>query len=154
MYGHGVAIDYERALAAYKIGAEGGDAICENQLGYMLQHGRGIDVDYEQALVWYEKAAAQDHPSANANLGIMALRGLGQTPSCRRARKHIQRAIDLGSPDAPGNMQRLTGSIQKVRALTPNTCLELPPSPPPLHPPSSLPSWTRGSRSTAPPATP
>ena len=35
-WGQGVAIDYKRAMAAYKIGAEGGHAVCQYQLGFML----------------------------------------------------------------------------------------------------------------------
>ena len=73
-WGQGVAVDYKRALAAYKIGAEGGNATSQNQLGFMYQNGQGIDSpDYKQALVWYEKAAAQDLPDAINSLGFMAV---------------------------------------------------------------------------------
>ena len=85
-WGQGVAVDYERAMAAYKIGAEGGNAACQNQLGCMLEQGLGTGPpDYKQALVWYERAAAQDQPNAFGNLGGMAFRARGQQPSCRRA---------------------------------------------------------------------
>ena len=68
-FGQGVAIDYERAVAGYKIGAEwrstmsarwrgtrsaprGGNALCQYNLGHMFREGRGIDSpDYKQALV-------------------------------------------------------------------------------------------------------
>ena len=54
-----MAVDYVRALAGYKIGAEGGNADCQFNLGNKYYNGEGIDSpDYEQALVWYEKAAA------------------------------------------------------------------------------------------------
>ena len=149
-FGQGVAIDYPRAMAAYKIGAEAGNAGCQYQLGVMYQHGRGIDSpDYAQALVWYEKAAAQDLPVASCNLGLMAMMGLAQTPSLRRARKHFQRAIDLG--EGAESMQLLTECIQQVtRSHAENfafAALTFPPARP-----SSPPSWTSGSRSTAPPA--
>ena len=92
-----MAVDYKRAMKAYKVGAEGGNATCQHQLGYMLQHGQGIDSpDYEQALVWHEKAAAQEFPPAEHALGLMAFARQAQTPSFRRAREHWQRAIDLG----------------------------------------------------------
>ena len=59
-FGHGVAVDDRRALAAYKIGAEGGNVLCQYNLGKLNCEGRGIDSpDYEQALVWLEKAAAK-----------------------------------------------------------------------------------------------
>ena len=57
-------------MAAYKIGAEGGDARSQHQLGSMLMNGLGIhSPDHKQALVWLEKAAAQDHPVAHSGLG-------------------------------------------------------------------------------------
>ena len=97
-WGQGVAVDYKRALAAYKIGAEGGDAHCQYQLGFLLEQGRGIDSpDYEQALVWYEKAAAQDHPKAVSQLAVMYHEGKAVAPSWRRARELFERAIELGS---------------------------------------------------------
>ena len=114
-FGQGVAVDYKRALAACKIGAEGGDADCQSQLGLMLSRGLGVDSpDYEQALVWYEKAAAQEHPSACCELGFMTYEGLGRPPSWRRAREHWQRAIGLGSEKAAENMQVLNRNIQQV----------------------------------------
>ena len=100
-WGHGVAVDYDRALAAYKIGAEGGDAVCQYSLGFMLEHGRGIDSpDHKQALVWLEKAAAQDDASSLAQLSVMAHAGRGQQPSWRRARELLQRAAALGNEQA------------------------------------------------------
>ena len=48
-WGKGVAIDYPRAMAAYKIAAEAGDATSQHQLGMMYYVGLGVAVDYEQA---------------------------------------------------------------------------------------------------------
>ena len=70
--GKGVAVDYVRAMAAYKIGAEGGNALCQYQLGAMIKRGHGVDVDHKQAVACYEKAAAQDHPIAFNALGVCA----------------------------------------------------------------------------------
>ena len=114
-WGQGVAVDYKRAMAAQKIGAEGGDASCQCNLGTMLSNGEGIDSpDYEQALVWYEKAAAQDEPASVSMLGVMYARGDGVTSSYRRARELYQRAIELGDSTAVKNMQIVTEDIQKV----------------------------------------
>ena len=68
-WGQGAAIDYPRAMAAYKVGAEGGNALCQYQVGSMYCMGQGVAVDYQQARPWIEKAAAQDHPNAVAQLG-------------------------------------------------------------------------------------
>ena len=70
-----MAIDYPRAMAAYKVGAEGGDAFCQHQLGAMYCQGLGVAVDHKQARQWIEKAAAQDYPSAVGQLGAMYSNG-------------------------------------------------------------------------------
>ena len=38
--GLGAAVDYPRAMAAYKVGAEVGDAADQHQVGMMYHHGR------------------------------------------------------------------------------------------------------------------
>ena len=38
-WGKGVAQDYERAMAAYKVAAEGGEALSQSQVGYMYCDG-------------------------------------------------------------------------------------------------------------------
>ena len=116
-WGQGVAIDYPRAMAAYKVGAEGGDARCarcQYQVGMMYHGGRSVDVDYAQALSWIEKAAAQDQPNAVGQLGAMYGNGEGVTPSWHRAREYYKRAIELGDSQVVKNMQILTEGIQNV----------------------------------------
>ena len=49
-WGQGVAVDYARSMAAYKVGAEGGDIGCQWMVGSMYYDGDGVDVDYAQAL--------------------------------------------------------------------------------------------------------
>ena len=101
-------------MAAYKVGAEGGLALCQNQVGFMYSMGRGVAVDYQQARAWFEKAAAQDFPNAVGALGVMYHDGDGVTPSRRRARELYQRAIELGHSEAVEHMQTLTKNIQEV----------------------------------------
>ena len=163
-WGQGVAVDYPRAMAAYKVGGEGGDAMCQYQVGAMYCFGHGVDVDYEQALPWIQKAAAQDQPNAVGELGTMYGNGQGVAPSCRRAREHYERAIGLGNQLAVENMQTLTRSIQAVTTQRagpppphPSSCTQSTydlchtphpsPLPPRVH--RSPPSWTSGWRSTA-----
>ena len=113
-WGQGVAVNYPRAMAAYKVAAEGGDVGCQWEVGYMYYYGLGVDVDYAQALPWIEKAAAQDDPSGIGQLGVMYFDGKGVTTSWRRAREYYERAIELGDSMSVKNMQRLTQSIQNV----------------------------------------
>ena len=114
-WGKGVTIDYPRAMAAYKVGAKGGNALCQWQVGMMYTDGHGVAaVDYQQARPWIEKAAAQDDPDAVGQLGVMYFGGEGVAPSYRRAREHYQRAIELSDQLAVENMQTLTESIAAV----------------------------------------
>ena len=101
-------------MAAFKVGAEGGDAGCQYMVGTMYYYGQGVAVDYMQARPWIEKAAAQSDPAAVGVLGVMYSHGQGVTPSWRRARELYQRAIGLGEPSCLKDMETLTRNIQKV----------------------------------------
>jgi len=109
-----VAVDYPRAMAAYKVAAEGGHALCQWEVGTMYYNGRGVDVDYAQARAWIENAAAQDDPEAVGQLGTMYGEGKGVTTSFRRAREYYERAIELGNSLAVDDMQNLTQAIQQT----------------------------------------
>ena len=113
-WGQGVAIDYPRAMAAYKVGAEGDDALCQWQVGWMYCSGRGVAADFKQARPWIEKAAAQNNRNAVGRRGVMYAYGQGVTPSWRRARELYKRAIGLGHSLAAEGMQNLTEGIQNV----------------------------------------
>ena len=82
-----MAIDYPRAMAAYKIGAEAGDAACQHQLGFMYYMGHGVAVDYTVGRAWFEKAAAQDFSDSFFVLGV--------TPP-------PSKCINPSAPTAPG----------------------------------------------------
>ena len=113
-WGKGVAIDHQRAMAAYKTGAERGDAACQHQVGWMYYNGHGVDVNHKQAREWWEKAAAQDDPEATSQLGLLYHAGDGVPSSFRRARELIQRAIELGNFQSVMDMQGLNSDIQLV----------------------------------------
>ena len=102
-------------MAAYKVGAEGGHAMCQWQVGTMYYLGRGVAVDCGRGRAWIEKAAAQDHPSAVGQLGVMYEDGEGVTPSWRRARELFQRAIELGHSKSVKNMRGVTEIVRGVR---------------------------------------
>ena len=119
-WGQGVAVDKVRAVAAYKIAAEGGNALCQHQLGMLFsEEGHGCDVDYKLALVWLEKAAAQEFPAAIAQLGHMATTGRGQPVSWRRARAFHRRAAALGHEHSIKEVKDIKNAIQKVTRKRP-----------------------------------
>ena len=153
-WGKGVAIDYPRAMAAYKIAAEAGEALSQCEVGFMYYMGQGVAVDYKQARPWLEKAAAQDYPNAIGQLWQMHARGEAAAPSFRRARELFKRAIELGDSLSVKAMQNLTSNIQQVTsrrsnhsALSPSLVRDLALPYTPSHARRSPPSWTSGWRS-------
>ena len=135
-WGQGVAVDRTRVAAAFKVGAEGGDAGCQNQLGVMLSKGLGIaSPDYKQALVWFEKAAAQDESEALFNLSAMFFNGQGGEPSWRRSRGYLQRGVGLGNQRAAESMQNLKDAIQQVTRSHTGNHSGFHAPPPPARPP-------------------
>ena len=69
--------DYKQAAAWYRKAADQGDALGQNNIGFMYQRGQGVPQDYSAALSWYRLAADQGHAHAQNNLGWMYFRGLG-----------------------------------------------------------------------------
>ena len=116
IWGQGVAIDYPRAFAAYKVSAEGGNRGCQAQLGSMYALGHGVPQDYKQARAWFEKAAAQDYPDAVKHLGTLHFNGTGVTQSWRRTREYWERAIQLGNSKVQEDMDMLNRCIHEVTA--------------------------------------
>jgi hypothetical protein len=92
-WGQGVAIDFQRAMAAYKVLAEGGDAVCQYHVGFMYYTGHGVDVDYKQALPWIEKAAAQEIAKCRLHDRCDVLRGKRHGPELA-PRTRVQREGD------------------------------------------------------------
>ena len=113
-WGQGAAIDYPRAMTAYKIAAEAGDALGQYQVAHMYCDGLGVDMDFKLALAWLKKAVAQDHPEAIDLLGDLHFIGRGVPPSYRRARQHYESAIELGCSEAVLSMQRFTRNVAEV----------------------------------------
>ena len=115
-WGQGAAVDYPRAFAAYKVGANGGNAHAQVQLGTMLSWGDcdGVEVDVEEGAAWLERARAQDNTAACVMLGRLRMASAGKTSSWRRARECFQQGIELGSAEAVMDMEELRGCIQKV----------------------------------------
>jgi TPR repeat protein len=50
--------DYATALRLWRPLADRGDALAQNQIGWMFERGYGVPQDYVQAHMWYNLAAA------------------------------------------------------------------------------------------------
>ena len=65
-YGHGVQIDYQKALDYYKRASECeyGNGYAERNIGEMYLNGNGVPVNRDMARQWYEKAAKRGDGTA------------------------------------------------------------------------------------------
>jgi hypothetical protein len=69
--------DYARAMQYFRVLADQGNSVAQNNLGFMYDQGLGVPRDYAQAVVWYRKASDQGDAAAQNNLGRMYVGGQG-----------------------------------------------------------------------------
>ena len=76
--------------------SKAGNALAQNNLGFMYQIGLGVPKDYEQALKWYRKAIKQRCAIAQFNLGSMYFKGLGTAKNYKQAEVWYKKAAKQG----------------------------------------------------------
>jgi hypothetical protein len=59
-------------VAPVTVIADRGDALAQNNIGWLYEKGWGVAQDYAQAMSWYRKAADQGNASAQKNMQRMA----------------------------------------------------------------------------------
>jgi TPR repeat protein len=107
-------VDVERALAAARVKAAGGDVVAQFSLGALLYYGAE---DTAQAIEWFRKAAAQRYAPAEFQLGQLYDFGFGVAQSDDEALAWYRKAAEHGS--AAG--QRAVGEFyQKGRGVPAN----------------------------------
>ena len=89
--------NYLEALKWYRMAADQGNTLGQNNLGVMYEHGLGVDKNYVEALKWYRKAADQGYPLAQSNLGFLYQHGLGVEKNYLEALKWYRLAADQGN---------------------------------------------------------
>jgi hypothetical protein len=68
---------YRTALKIYHRLADSGDALAQDDLGYMYYLGLGTHQDFAKARKWFHRAADQAHSPAQFNLAVLYHRGQG-----------------------------------------------------------------------------
>ena len=91
-----VAGDYPRAVAEWKVPANGGDADAQFNLGQAYLLGRGVTADRAAAIEWYRKASASGHEQAQAALGLQ----LFQSGKRDEAMVWLKKAAEAGEARA------------------------------------------------------
>jgi len=96
--------DYAIAYKEFKVAAEQGDAIAQNNLGYMYQNGQGVAQDYKEVVKWYRLAGEQGYARAQNNLGYMYQNGQGVAQDYKEAAKWYRLAGEQGHAEAQFNL--------------------------------------------------
>ena len=69
--------DYASALQEWRPLAERGEALAQNNLGFMYARGLGVAQNHAEAVRWYRAAAEQGEAMAQINLARMYTVGSG-----------------------------------------------------------------------------
>lgn len=96
--------DYETALREWKPLAEQGDAVAQNNFGFMYSEGLGVPQDYMESWKWYRKAAEQGYAKAQTNLGIMYAEGQGVPQDYGMAVQWYRKSAEQGNVPSQVNL--------------------------------------------------
>lgn len=90
--------DQDDAEAAkwYRLAAEQGSAVAQNNLGSMYLDGMGVRPDAREATKWYRLAAAQGLAVAQYNLGVRYRNGDGADLDLHEAARWMRAAAEAG----------------------------------------------------------
>jgi uncharacterized protein len=69
--------NYSSAMVWFRRAAEHGNAVAQNNIGWLHENGFGVQQDYAEAMTWFSKAASQHYAEAQNNVGWMYREGLG-----------------------------------------------------------------------------
>lgn len=92
--------DFVAARAGLLPHAEGGNAVAQYRLGYMMATASGGPYDLDGAKKWLEAAIAQDHRAGFTLLARLYLSGEPELPDYVRAAELLQIAVDDDSAEA------------------------------------------------------
>jgi len=117
--GGGVAVDYARAVAFYRLAAAQGLDEAQYELGDMyrharIRHGCGVAEDHAEALRLYQLAAAQGY--AQALFMVAYCRDRHSSETNAEAIRCYMRAHAAGHPLAAAEVRRLRAEVRWLRA--------------------------------------
>lgn len=76
---------YSIAMRSFRVDADQGNAMAQNNIGYLFERGLGVGQSYPEAMAWYRKAAEQKLPQAQFNIGTLYFYGYGVEKNLREA---------------------------------------------------------------------
>lgn len=87
------------AMRAWRPAAEQGNAMAQNNVGYLHEQGLGVPQSYVQAMNWYRRAAQQNEAHAQFNIGNLYLNGYGVERNPREAVGWFRQAARQNLPE-------------------------------------------------------
>jgi uncharacterized protein len=94
----------DEAAARYREAVAKGDALAQNNLGFLYQNGTGVQKNPVEAAKWYQLAAEQGFSVAQNNLGFLYQSGTGVQKNPVEAAKWFRLAADQGFSVAQVNI--------------------------------------------------
>jgi len=92
------------AVKYYRMAAEQGNSLAQNNLGVMYIQGRGVPRDDKRAVELFRQGAEQDYEVAQNNFGYMYQHGRGVAQNLERALLWYRRSADQGYARAQANL--------------------------------------------------
>ncbi len=101
--GIGVTRDYVEALKWYRLAAEQGAALAQNNLALMYATGRGVTRDDVEAWAWFNMVAISGNKAAARNRDNLENRlGTQATLAAQRRSKELLKQIEAGKLKSEG----------------------------------------------------
>ena len=108
--------EFKRDLCWERMGAESGDPEAMIQMGFAYLTGDGVVADPVKAVEYYRMAAELDEPVGQYNMGIQCARGEGIARDFAAAIDWMEKAVDNGDEDAPGQLKILKNAPEIEKA--------------------------------------
>ena len=96
--------DYSMAMTWFRKAADLGNAVAQNNIGWLYENGFGVGQDYAEAMSWFLKAANQRYAEAQNNIGWLYKNGWGIRQDYSEAMTWFRKAADGGNPRAQQNI--------------------------------------------------
>ena len=93
-------ISQEEVVKLYQQAAEKGHWVAMNNLAVSYYQGYGIKQDEKKALYWYQQIEKFDIPEGYTNMATVYRKGIGVKSDEKRAVAYMDKAAQLGDPDA------------------------------------------------------
>ena len=105
--------DFAEAAKWYRLAADQGYSLAQNNLGILYEEGRGVPQDLAEAVKWHRLAADQNNAFAQNRLGALYENGRGVPKDNVRAHMWFNLSGAQGHQAAVKNRDKLTASMDR-----------------------------------------